>query len=352
MAKFGKAFIKHFTIALLVIPLTIDCVHAANTAPSLLQPVDKSKNITKESITFSWKKPANIDDSKILGYRLLISSSSQFSGYRSQLDECDSHCSVHILEANQTKSIAEVERLKSVYFWKVQAITPTGAARWSKIYSFKTTAKVDSGFTGEHLFNYTKIANDGSELPAEAILGANPKDWACTRDNSTGLMWEVKTDDDGLRDKDSTYSWYEPDEAKNGGNAGKKRSYEYANWCKGSECDINDYTQTVNASRLCGAKDWRMPSKNELVGLIYCSDEQYDLESGECVNSKISTPTIDKTYFPNTEPTNTDLDSVYWSFSTNPMNPEYASNVIFTDGTSYGATKIGDYYVRLVRNAR
>jgi hypothetical protein len=49
---------------------------------------------------------------------------------------------------------------------------------------------------------YTKIANDGSELPDSATLGTNPTDWACTKDNKTGLIWEVKTDDGGLRDKD------------------------------------------------------------------------------------------------------------------------------------------------------
>ena len=40
------------------------------------------------------------------------------------------------------------------------------------------------------------------------------------RDNVTGLMWEVKTDDGGLRDKDWTYSWYNPDATTNGGSAG------------------------------------------------------------------------------------------------------------------------------------
>jgi hypothetical protein len=210
----------------------------------------------------------------------------------------------------------------------------------------------DSISTGERAFNYTKIANDGSVLPADAKLGANPKEWACTKDNSTGLIWEIKTNDDGLRDKDWSYSWYEPDEKKNGGFAGYKRSYEYANWCKGSECDINDYAQTVNESRLCGAKDWRVPTKDELVSLIYCSDGQYDTENGDCVNLRLDSPTIDKTYFPNTAPTDTDLDSVYWTFSLNPINPEYAWDVIFTDGTSYGATKRDGYYVRLVRNTR
>lgn len=38
--------------------------------------------------------------------------------------------------------------------------------------------------------NYTKIANNGSILPGDAQLGTQPTDWACTKDNKTGLMWE------------------------------------------------------------------------------------------------------------------------------------------------------------------
>lgn len=40
---------------------------------------------------------------------------------------------------------------------------------------------------------YTKIANDGSALAATVALGTAPKSWACTRDETTGLVWEVKT---------------------------------------------------------------------------------------------------------------------------------------------------------------
>ncbi len=76
-----------------------------------------------------------------------------------------------------------------------------------KIYNRAlSAAEVKTLYSGEKveiqvLPSYTKIANDGSELSADAILGTNPKNWACTKDNKTGLTWEVKTDDDGLRDK-------------------------------------------------------------------------------------------------------------------------------------------------------
>ena len=66
---------------------------------------------------------------------------------------------------------------------------------------------------------YTKISNSGAVLPDTATLGSGANDWACTKDNKTGLTWEVKTDDGGLRDKDWYYSWYKPN-GDNGGNAG------------------------------------------------------------------------------------------------------------------------------------
>jgi len=56
-------------------------------------------------------------------------------------------------------------------------------------------------------FDFTKISHSGNPLPASASLGAGLNDWACTRDNVTGLLWEVKTTS-GLRDENHTYTWY------------------------------------------------------------------------------------------------------------------------------------------------
>ena len=69
-------------------------------------------------------------------------------------------------------------------------------------------SKTGGGSAG---FDFTKIANDGSVQPANAAT------WACVRDNVTGLMWEVKSDDNGLRDKDWTYTWYSTNSNSNGG---------------------------------------------------------------------------------------------------------------------------------------
>ena len=37
------------------------------------------------------------------------------------------------------------------------------------------------------------MANNGTDLPESALLGSGPTDWACTRDNTSGLLWEVKS---------------------------------------------------------------------------------------------------------------------------------------------------------------
>ena len=51
-------------------------------------------------------------------------------------------------------------------------------------------AKTGAGAAG---FDFTKIANNGTAQAGGATLGSNPTDWACTRDSTTGLVWEVKT---------------------------------------------------------------------------------------------------------------------------------------------------------------
>ena len=70
-------------------------------------------------------------------------------------------------------------------------------------------------------FDYTKIANNGTTLGAGAILGTAATDWACTKDNITGLTWEVKTGyNTDLRYSGHRYSWFSSDGATNGGVAG------------------------------------------------------------------------------------------------------------------------------------
>jgi hypothetical protein len=188
-----------------------------------------------------------------------------------------------------------------------------------------TLSKVGGGNAG---FDFTKIANDGSMLPATATLGSDPNDWACTRDNVTGLIWEVKTAS-GLRSQNNTYTWYDPNSPD--GNPGTANG----GTCTGGACDTTGFVQAVNAQGLCGAGDWRLPTVKELEGIV---------DYGRF------NPAIDPEYFPNTPSsfTNT-LLGAFWSGSSCANDSSYAWSVIFLLGHPYHYSRSNDYRVRLVR---
>ncbi|MET0232354.1 MAG: DUF1566 domain-containing protein [Rhodanobacteraceae bacterium] len=194
---------------------------------------------------------------------------------------------------------------------------------------------------GDASLDYTKIANDGSELAPDAALGDGASDWACTRDNFTGLVWEVKTDDGGLRDKDWLYTWYYADATDNGGDPGSAGS-DTCGGTLGSECNSDAFEAAVNATTLCGFDDWRLPVGDELVGLV---DFRIVALAGE------GTPaTIDPDYFPNTI---TDA-AWYWTRDAlaQKLFPIFAWFVAFNDGVANFAGKDTPSAVRLVHSAR
>jgi len=136
-----------------------------------------------------------------------------------------------------------------------------------------TSACVDSGQDAEHGrdvahpnstdgragFSWQKVDSSGNDLPPSA------PSWTCVRDKVTGLMWEVKTDDGGPRDKDNVYMR--------------------------SDGAVAAFPAQVNEAGLCGRFDWRLPTRAELLGVI-------DL-------SKLPGEGIDTAWFPNAPSTAT-----------------------------------------------
>nr|MBP9602885.1 DUF1566 domain-containing protein [Chromatiaceae bacterium] len=175
------------------------------------------------------------------------------------------------------------------------------------------------GYAG---FSLTKLDANGNPLAASAQA------WSCVRDNVTGRIWEVKTDDGGLRDKDWTYSWYNPDAGANGGSAGYP---DNGNNCYDpARCDTDKFVADVNAQGLCGAQDWRLPDLRELMSIV--SNDGY-------------IPSIDMAYFPRTVSSSFLSSSPSASF----YNSDGAWYVYFYSGYIGETAKYIAGYVRLVR---
>ena len=189
-----------------------------------------------------------------------------------------------------------------------------------------TLTKVGAGRAG---FDFTKLDSNGNALET------NSATWSCVRDNHTGLIWEEKSDDGGLRDKDNTYTWYNTDSTTNGGNAGTQNG----GICTGGIfCDTVGYVTAVNATGLCGASDWRLPTRGELTSIV---------------DNGIFFPaaTIDGTYFRNTNANNYGNLS-FWSSSPYVKGSDSAWSVDFADGSVIYYNKSRSDYLRLVRGGQ
>jgi len=189
------------------------------------------------------------------------------------------------------------------------------------------TFKLVKGGIGSAGFDFTKLCTSGkaageADCPPNPSLGKGLKNWACTRDNVTGLVWEIKMES-GLRSHSNTYTWYNPDETMNGGKSGLKNGGK----CEGSDCDTRAYIEAINEIALCGSTEWRLPTKRELLSIV---------------NNGSFKPAVDIRLFPNT------LSSQYWTSSPYPEDPNLAWQVYFLYGEALPSYKNQNNHIRLV----
>lgn len=188
-----------------------------------------------------------------------------------------------------------------------------------------TLVKAGAGSKG---FDYTKVANNGSDLAAGVALGVAFGDWACTRDNVTGLVWEVKSPISvNSRYMGHTYTWYSTAPTTNGGDQGDVGTFTT---CGGwlTNCNTQTYVAAVNAANLCGNGDWRLPTRRELLTLRDVGSEN---------------PAIDTNYFPNT------ASAAFWTATTYPNNTANVYVPNFASSTNVSDSKTNTNRIRLVR---
>jgi len=164
--------------------------------------------------------------------------------------------------------------------------------------------------------SFFKFNDKGEKLQSDAAL------WSCTEDVKSGLMWEVKSDNNDIQDKDHLYSWFD---------SSNKDGLTDGGHCRGDiSCDTNAYVQAMNKIKLCGHDDWRLPTRHEMQSLIYFGKKK----TGARINSE---------YFPQA------MASWYWTASSNKDNPGYAWYVLFKNGLSLNDLKERPKHIRLVR---
>jgi hypothetical protein len=155
----------------------------------------------------------------------------------------------------------------------------------------------------------------------------------CVRDNATGLIWQGQTGaGTGLRGNDQYKTNYDSTTAQQKWSG---RGYVFPTLDEvNAETNSIGFQNSVNATNLCGSGAWRLPTKDELLGIVKTSGN----------------PTIDNLWFPYTP-----ANSLYWTSSPADGSAGSAWGVDFYVGSAYidirkNIYSFGDYFlVRLVR---
>ena len=155
-----------------------------------------------------------------------------------------------------------------------------------------------------------------------SILSESADQWSIIYDKATGLMWEVKTDDGGLSDRDRIVTWYSSDPKYNN-TSGQGYFFNGEN--------TESYVKALNNNQFGGFSDWRVPTVLEMKTIMdYTNQDSHILLH----------------FFPNTQA------KEYWTIQSLGSDISKAWCVNFGSGTEsfYIKNNINKHYVRAVRS--
>lgn len=131
---------------------------------------------------------------------------------------------------------------------------------------------------GEQGFDFTRLDNNGN-------IVSNPSfAFSCVRDNVTGLVWQVKDNQDttSLNYTEQSFTWFSEEE--NGNVEGSLNTDSLACNVSNGQCNTQDYVTEMNTQGLCGFFDWRLPKPREIQSIVHYGSA--------------SQPLVDQVFFP------------------------------------------------------
>lgn len=186
-------------------------------------------------------------------------------------------------------------------------------------------SNLQDGMAGRDAYAITNSSADGKlGFSFSSVTGG------CVQDNISGLMWEIKTTDNGLRDWRITYTNYDSTTAL--------QKWNGSIYVTPTQAEIDapyntvGFKNNVNAQGLCGYNDWRLPTADELQSIVDFS-------------ATTPGPTVDTTWFPNTQ----GLTGLFWSTTLYRNAASQAWMVYFSDGAYNVSNRDIGHFVRLVR---
>ena len=145
-------------------------------------------------------------------------------------------------------------------------------------------------------------------------------------DTSTGLMWEKKSDDGTIHDKDNTYTW-------------SGASYGSTYVLDGTAATT--FLAALNAGGgFAGHTDWRLPNETELYSLVNLQNVNPAVSAAFNTGCAASCTVLT---------CSCTVPSFYWSSSTFAGLPQFAWGVNFVGGSTDANLKGSSLWVRAVR---